>query len=327
MTTLPKSSESPKSSEPVKYDGRSSHPLYPVWVAIKQRCHNPGSQNYHHYGARGISLCPEWRNDSRAFIDWIESNLGPKPPVPESWTSARPYWSIDRLDVNGDYEPGNIRPEWADPFVQAANTRHQLNPMNGISQASAGTFGYHVQRDGTSYARGGFPTAEDAMSDRDAMLTVLDQAGPEAAGAYLLAAAEDDARAKEEAARIARDAAREARKALDELDRQARREARWALAADRAERWHELNASGMSLAEVATTEGVSTALVSIELGKHGIPVVLHNASGAPGLKATKSGKYEVRATINGRRVHLGTVATPDDARSLIETAQAQTLAA
>jgi hypothetical protein len=86
-------------------------PVYRTWLHIKKRCHDPGAHNYAYYGGRGIQVAPEWRDDPAAFIEYVEANLGPSPPG----------WSIDRIDNDGNYAPGNIR--WASPTVQARNRR------------------------------------------------------------------------------------------------------------------------------------------------------------------------------------------------------------
>jgi hypothetical protein len=79
------------------------------------RCYNPDVSNYYLYGARGINVCPEWRgiDGMRNFTVYIERELGPRPPRA----------TLDRVKVNGNYEPGNVR--WASPEVQAANQRNR----------------------------------------------------------------------------------------------------------------------------------------------------------------------------------------------------------
>ena len=92
--------------------GRSRDPLYALWKAIRKRCHNPKAHNYEWYGGRGISVYGPWRQDAGAFITWIEENLGPRPEG----------MSIDRIDNDGDYAPGNVR--WATQTEQVHNARH-----------------------------------------------------------------------------------------------------------------------------------------------------------------------------------------------------------
>jgi hypothetical protein len=86
-------------------------PLYRLWKRINRRCHDPKAHNYRWYGARGISVCDEWRHDAGAFCSYIEQTIGPRPPGK----------SIDRIDNDGDYRPGNVR--WATHAEQMANRR------------------------------------------------------------------------------------------------------------------------------------------------------------------------------------------------------------
>jgi hypothetical protein len=82
---------------------------YMAWVAAKKRCFNPRNHSYRNYGGRGIRMCQEWAASFEAFL----RNMGPKPS---------PTYSLDRIDPDGDYEPGNCR--WASPSVQARNKRN-----------------------------------------------------------------------------------------------------------------------------------------------------------------------------------------------------------
>ena len=83
--------------------------LYHLWLRINRRCHNPNADNYRWYGARGISVWEPWRKDAGAFITYVEQNLGPRPAG----------MSLDRIDNDGNYEPGNLR--WATAAEQARN--------------------------------------------------------------------------------------------------------------------------------------------------------------------------------------------------------------
>jgi hypothetical protein len=79
---------------------------YRIWTAMKGRCQNPKNSGYSYYGARGIKVAPEFQ-----VFEQFLAYLGPCPPK----------YSIDRIDTNGDYAPGNVR--WASQRVQMRNTR------------------------------------------------------------------------------------------------------------------------------------------------------------------------------------------------------------
>lgn len=90
--------------------GGSRDPLYAVWDNMKRRCHDPKATGYHRYGGRGIFVDESWRKDFGIFRDYISSELGPKPS---------PEHTIDRIDPDDGYRPGNIR--WATRKEQARN--------------------------------------------------------------------------------------------------------------------------------------------------------------------------------------------------------------
>ena len=85
---------------------------YKRWQSMRERCGNKNAPNYHLYGGRGISVCKDWDHSGGyvQFREFIES-LGERPDG----------WTLDRIDVNGDYEAGNLR--WASSKTQQANRR------------------------------------------------------------------------------------------------------------------------------------------------------------------------------------------------------------
>ena len=87
------------------------HPLYVTWAKIKQRCENVNHRSYHRYGGRGIKRCDKW-NDFQAFVKDIELECGPKPSINHS---------LDRINNDRGYEPGNVR--WATQKEQMRNSR------------------------------------------------------------------------------------------------------------------------------------------------------------------------------------------------------------
>lgn len=88
--------------------GDSATRLYKTWLSMKYRCCTPTCKDYDMYGGRGITVCEEWMQYER-FRDWALSN-----GYDDSQT-------IDRIDVDGDYEPSNCR--WVDMNYQANNKR------------------------------------------------------------------------------------------------------------------------------------------------------------------------------------------------------------
>lgn len=92
--------------ERVTKHGMADTREYQSWEAMKSRCFNPNSPDYGYYGARGISVCAEWLSFEAFFAD-----MGPRPEG----------CSLDRINVNDDYRPGNVR--WADAKQQRRNQR------------------------------------------------------------------------------------------------------------------------------------------------------------------------------------------------------------
>jgi len=96
--------------------GMSLSPEYRIWSAARERCFNKNSISYRNYGARGIRMCDEWKN---SFISFI-SSVGKRPG---------PEYSIDRINNNGNYEPGNCR--WATRSQQNLNKRKKSEIIRG----------------------------------------------------------------------------------------------------------------------------------------------------------------------------------------------------
>lgn len=117
--------------------GLRDTPEYRIWLHMKERTTNPNCKSYKNYGGRGIRVCDEWVDDFTAFLDYV----GKRPS---------PNHTIERLDVNKGYEPGNVVWE-PDMSVQARNRRigipiSRLSAELGVSRVKASKLLYHARR-------------------------------------------------------------------------------------------------------------------------------------------------------------------------------------
>ena len=96
----------------------TKHRFYSTWAKMVHRCSNPNNKGYKNYGGRGITVCEEWL-DVRNFITWCDATH----PNIEGL-------SLDRIDVDGNYEPNNCR--WADASTQSLNQRISTANTSGF---------------------------------------------------------------------------------------------------------------------------------------------------------------------------------------------------
>lgn len=100
--------------------GHSPSPEYVCWQSMRDRCANPKNRSFADYGGRGITVCAEWERSFAAFL----AAVGPKPS---------PAHSIDRIDNERGYEPGNVR--WATRTEQNRNKRNaRMVTLDGITR-------------------------------------------------------------------------------------------------------------------------------------------------------------------------------------------------
>lgn len=106
---------------------KQRHILQQKLCDMKRRCYNPEEKFYKDYGGRGIKVCDEWMDKKEGhsnFQKWAVKN---------GWEEGR---SIDRIDVNGNYEPSNCR--WATPEEQANNRRNNnYITINGVTKTTS----------------------------------------------------------------------------------------------------------------------------------------------------------------------------------------------
>jgi hypothetical protein len=97
------------------FDGMTTHPLFFTWRLMHSRCYNKAAHDYKHYGGRGIKVCIRWRLTVQGFRNYIQDieALGRKPAG----------YSLDRIDNDGWYKPGNMR--WATAKQQSLNQRQR----------------------------------------------------------------------------------------------------------------------------------------------------------------------------------------------------------
>lgn len=94
-----------KSRKQLTTHGQAHNPTWNCWISLRSRCEDPNNNRYARYGGRGIKVCERWSSFENFYAD-----MGERPSLEHS---------IDRLDTDGNYEPGNVR--WATRKEQARN--------------------------------------------------------------------------------------------------------------------------------------------------------------------------------------------------------------
>lgn len=112
--------------------GKSDSKLYSIYSNMKDRCLNPNNHAYKHYGGRGIKINKEWLKDFKYFFEWSINN------------GYKEGLSIDRIDVNGGYEPSNCR------WVTLSENISYANKTNARRKADKGNY-YGISPQGNVY--------------------------------------------------------------------------------------------------------------------------------------------------------------------------------
>jgi len=130
-----------------------------VWNDMKQRCFNPNHRKYALYGGRGITVCDEWRNSFKKFME----DMGPRPTEDHQ---------IDRIDNNGSYEPDNC--DWKTPSEQSLN--REVSKHGGVSfHKTKGSWEAYMKLVYKKIHIGTYPTEHEARIARDGARKVVDK--------------------------------------------------------------------------------------------------------------------------------------------------------
>jgi hypothetical protein len=125
---------------------------------MRSRCHSPKDRGYYDYGARGITVCDEWRVSFETFI----RDMGPRP---------NPKSMLERIDNDAGYSPSNCK--WATRQEQNLNKRTYRNSPTGercIEPAGNGSFRVRIRRGGKIIFHGRFRSMEAAIQTRDKII-------------------------------------------------------------------------------------------------------------------------------------------------------------
>lgn len=134
---------------------RSNPRLYGIWTNMKTRCSNPNFTGYADYGGRGITVCEEWQA-FEPFYKWAMAN------------GYREDLTIDRINVNGNYEPMNCR--WVDNFAQANNKRDNvivvLDGQEMSLKKACDSYGFNYKTEHTYLSRHGIEAEMARLMDK-----------------------------------------------------------------------------------------------------------------------------------------------------------------
>lgn len=135
--------------------GHNKTPEYNSWAAMKARCYNQNFKQFPDYGGRGVIVCDRWKDSFEDFL----IDMGEKPT---------PNHSIDRIDVNGNYEPENCR--WTDRTSQQRNQRIRIDNTTGYRGVAfikkTGRYRASISVNRKTVSLGDFKNLEEAIEAR-----------------------------------------------------------------------------------------------------------------------------------------------------------------
>lgn len=126
--------------------------LYMSYHCMVSRCTKPKDSHWALYGGRGIAVCKEWLYDFNVFVEWALNN---------GWAEGK---TIDRVDVNGNYEPQNCR--WADKETQMNNIRNNIRLTFNGEEITLAQF---CKKTNTDYDRARYLIFRKGMKPEDAL--------------------------------------------------------------------------------------------------------------------------------------------------------------
>lgn len=152
-----------------EHTDKQKQPEYQSWIAMKKRCYDKNNPAYKYYGGRGIKVCDRWMDYVHGFDNFLE-DMGRRPEG----------YSLDKIDNDKDYEPGNCR--WADRQTQSINRRNVKEPYITVRNTKSGKrYGVRVKCLSDVIKRkdmsGTFTSLEDAIIAREQMLNKMKEIG------------------------------------------------------------------------------------------------------------------------------------------------------
>ena len=136
---------------------KSSHPLWKHYHNMMNRCYNNNVREFVNYGGRGITVCGEWAENPWAYYEYVES-------LPDFGVDG---YTVDRIDNDGNYEPGNLR--WTDRRTQNLNRRKNKNNTTGytgVARFKKNRVSAEITVNYKNYKIGYFDTAAQANAAR-----------------------------------------------------------------------------------------------------------------------------------------------------------------